>query len=84
VEQDFCLASIVNEYSCDVPFVNVRCDDHGICVWEWYEFDVGLSESERYVRPFGSGYWAFDHHKIDLVIILSSPPCFRNLDWSLR
>jgi hypothetical protein len=40
------LIAIVNEYPCDIPFVNVHCDDHGICVWERYEFDVS----------FGKGY----------------------------
>jgi hypothetical protein len=40
----FGLAAIINEDSCDVPFVNVYCDYRGIYVWEGCEFDIGFSE----------------------------------------
>jgi hypothetical protein len=49
----------------------VCCDDHGICVWEGYEFDIGLGEGQRHARAFGLHNWAFDRHVIDLAIVLS-------------
>jgi hypothetical protein len=39
------MATIINEYSCDIPFINMCCHDHGIYVQEGYEFDIGLGES---------------------------------------
>jgi hypothetical protein len=58
-------------YSCDVPFVNVHRDDHGICVWERCEFDVGFGKGYRNVRPFGLCDWALKRHMIDLAVVLS-------------
>jgi hypothetical protein len=65
------VTAIVDEYSCDIPFVNMCHNDHGICVWEGYEFDVSFGKGYQNVRPFGSHDWALDRHMIDLAVILS-------------
>jgi hypothetical protein len=36
-----------------------------------YELDIGFGESYRHVRPRGSHDCAFDHHMIDLTVVLS-------------
>jgi hypothetical protein len=38
------LTTIVNEDSCDVPFINMYCDDHGVYVWEGYKLDISFGE----------------------------------------
>jgi hypothetical protein len=48
-EYDFCLTAIVNQYSCGIPFIDVYCDYHCICVWEGYELDIGFGESYRHM-----------------------------------
>jgi hypothetical protein len=62
---------MVNQYCCDISFINVHCDYHCICVWERYEINIGLGESYWHVQPFGSHDWAFDRHMIDLMVVLS-------------
>jgi hypothetical protein len=49
----------------------MRCDDHGVCVWERYKFDVGFGKGYQSVQPFGSRNWALDRHMIDLAVVLS-------------
>jgi hypothetical protein len=38
------MGAIINEDSCDVPFINMCFDDHGICVREGYKLDVDFSK----------------------------------------
>jgi hypothetical protein len=70
-ELNLYLCAIVNEYSCDIPFVNVCCDDHDVCVWEGYMFDVDFDKGYRSMRPFDLHDWALDCHMIDLAVVLS-------------
>jgi hypothetical protein len=49
----------------------MRCDDHDVCVFEGYEFDVSFGQGYLNVRPFGSSDWALNQHMIDLVVVLS-------------
>jgi hypothetical protein len=70
-ENDFCLASVVNQYSCDIPFVNVHCDYHCVYVRERYKLDVSFSEGYGHMRALCSHDGAFDHHVIYLTVVLS-------------
>jgi hypothetical protein len=46
-------------------------DDHGVCVWEWHQFDVCSGEGYWHMGPFDSGDWAFDYYMVNLSVVLS-------------
>jgi hypothetical protein len=73
-EYNFCLTTIIDQYSCHIPFVDVRCDHHYICVREGYKLDVGFGECYLHVRPLGPHDWTFDYYMIDLTVVLSLLP----------
>jgi hypothetical protein len=56
-ELDFCLTAIVNEYSCDIPFIDVCYDYQCIYVQEGYELDIGFGKKigtcDHFIRMIG-------------------------------
>jgi hypothetical protein len=45
----FLVDYIINQYSCDISFIDVCCDYHCICAWEGYELDISFGEKYRHV-----------------------------------
>jgi hypothetical protein len=70
-KQDFCLSAIIDQYSHNIPFVDVCCYYHCICERERYKLDVIFIESYQDMRPLSSHDWVFNRHMIYLAIVLS-------------